>query len=404
VSELPLDGIRVVDFGQAFHGDHVPQWLAVLGAEVIKIESHLHPDLNRSLFRLGTERTGFNQSVENAVLNYGKKSITLNMTLPEGLKLAREIIKLSNVVTDNRGSTVMKRWGLDYPNLKKLKPELIVYSGSGYGQTGPFKDLPAYGPVIEAFCGVDTLTGYAGGPPVIASYGTADLIAALHGVFAILAALEHCSRTGEGQYIDLSMSEANTVFLAEAVMDYTMNRRLPERMGNRDKLMAPHGCYKCRGEDSWVAIAVSSEDEWAALCRVMGNPDWAKDDKFGNMQERWENQDELDKLIEEWTVNYTPYEVMEMLQRANVAAGASLSIEQLAADPHLKERGFLVDIDHPEMGRLRLPRLPWRLSDCPAGNYEHPPLLGEHNDYVFGELLGLSTDEITRLEEAKVIY
>ncbi|MBE0415452.1 MAG: CoA transferase [Dehalococcoidia bacterium] len=405
MQKLPLEGIRVVDFTVAWAGYHITQWLAVMGAEVIKIESSLHPDMMRTFFAQDmTLVLGLNLSVSFAVLNYGKKGCTLNMNHPKAREVAKAIVKVSDIVAENFGGPVMERWGLGYSDLKKLKPDIIMYSGSGYGRTGPYKEFPAFAPIIDAFAGFTALNGYIGGEPrPFGVGGWTDLTAAHHGVFAILAALYHRSKTGEGQHIDLSMSEVAAALLPEAIIDYTMNDRVRGRLGNRDDIMAPHGCYRCRGEDKWVAIAVSSEEEWKAFCEVIGNPEWTRDERFRDGLNRWRNQEELDKLIQEWTLNHTPYEIMEMLQKAGVMAGPSSNTEELVQDHHLEERDFFVDIDHPEMGRVRLARLPWRLSDSPRGNYQHAPLLGEHNDYVFGELLNMSGEEIARLKEEQVI-
>ena len=231
-----------------------------------------------------------------------------------------------------------------------------------------------------------------------------DATQAMHGAFAILAALHHRWKTGEGQYIDAAMIEGSANFLAELVMGYTMNGSLGERRGNRDSIMAPHGCYHCKGEDEWVAIAVSSEDEWKAYCHVIGNPEWTRKEKFGDELSRWQNQDELDKFIDDWTRNYSQYEIMNMLQKAGVMAGASLNVRDLVDDPQLKEREFFTEMQHPVMGKLVLAGVPLRLSDTPRVNNTYPPLLGEHNNYILGELLGLSGEEITRLVEEKVVY
>lgn len=230
------------------------------------------------------------------------------------------------------------------------------------------------------------------------------MVASQYMVFAVLAAIYHRSQTGVGQYIDHSMAEGSTSMLAEAVMGYTMNGRVQGPMGNRDDIMAPHGCYRCKGEDKWVAVAVSSQEEWLALCNAIGKPEWMRRQEFSDELSRWKNQEELDKLLAEWTINHDHYEVMERLQKAGVMAGACLDVKELASDPQLKERGYLVEMDRAETGKLRLVSLPCRLSDCPKGNYQSPPLIGEHNDYVFGELLGLSKEEIKQLKEEKVIY
>ncbi len=405
MKELPLEGIRVADFTGVVAGPYTTLWLGVMGAEVIKIESNLRPDMMRTMVTPGKPRpAGLNQSVEFASLNYSKKSIALNMRQPKAVELVKKLVKLSDIVAENFGGPVMERWGLGYTELKKIKPDIIVYSGSGYGRTGPYKEFPAYAPVIDAFDGLLSMNGYFGGEAaMMGAIGWTDLVSGQHGAFAILTALYHRSKTGEGQYIDLSMTEQGIAFLPEPFMDYAMNARVRGRVGNRDDIMAPHGCYRCQGEDKWVAIAVSSEEEWIALCRAIGDPEWTKKEEFSDEMSRWKDQEELDRLITEWTINHDHREAMEILQKAGVMAGASIDMEDLANDPHLKERDFFVDMEHPEMGRLHLPGLPWRLNNSPEGNYEHPPLLGEHNDYVFGELLGLPRDEIKRLKEEKVI-
>jgi len=406
VQELPLEGIRVADFCHVWAGPHVTQWLAVMGAEVIKIESHLRPDLTRSFFAGGkTLMPGLNQSVDFAVLNYTKKGCTINMTLPRGIELVKEIIKLSDVVTENFGGPVMERWGLGYPDLKKLRADIILYSGSGFGRTGPYKEFPAYAPIIDAFAGLTSLNGYAGGGPVpFGVGGWTDLTAAQHGAFAILAALHHRFRTGEGQHIDLSMSEVGCAFLPDAIMDYTMNDRVQRPQGNRDIAMAPHGCYRCQGEDNWVTIAVSTDEEWEALCHAMGDPEWADDERFRDGLSRWTNQEELDRLIQGWTSNYTDWQAAVLLQEAGVMAGPTLSPQAVVQDRHLAERGFFIDMDHPEMGKVRLPRLPLNMNHSPFGKYEHAPSIGEHNDYVFRELLKMPEEEIARLQEEQVIF
>jgi crotonobetainyl-CoA:carnitine CoA-transferase CaiB-like acyl-CoA transferase len=404
VQKLPLEGMRVADFCAIWHGAHITQWLAVMGAEVIKVESNAYPDSTRLTVMPDREVT-LETSVEFAGLNYGKKSVRLSMNKPKAQELARKLVRISDVVTDNFGGPIMERWGLGYAELKKLRPDIIALSGCGFGRTGPYKERAAYASMAEALGGLSFLNGYLDGEPnSMPAYGWADLQSAQYGVFAILAALYHRAMTGEGQYIDLSMTEANASTLIEPIMDYTMNGKVQGRMGNRDKVMAPHGCYRCRGEGRWVAIAVSTEEEWTAFCHAIGNPEWTGDDRFSDELSRWENQEELDRLIEQWTIRLDHYEVMEKLQGAGVMAGVSMDMEGLADDPHLKERGFFVDMEHPEMGKLHFTGLPWKLSDTPKGNYWYPPLLGEHNEYVFGELLGMSKKEIEQLKQEEVIY
>ncbi len=403
MQSLPLDGIRVVDFTAVWAGPHVTQWLAVMGAEVIKIESNLRPDMTRSFF--SNVNTNLTMSAEYSGLNYGKKACTLNMTLPKARELVKELIKVSDIVTENFGGSVMDRWGLGYLELKKIKPDIIMYSGSGFGRTGPYKEFPAYAGIVEAFAGLCSLNGYPNGEPLpMATFGYADITSAEHGAFAILAALHHRLKTGEGQYIDLSMTEVVASLLFGAIMDYTMNDRVQGLQGNWNSTMAPHSCYRCQGDDEWVAIAVSNDEEWKAFCYAIGNPEWTMDERFRDGLNRWKNQEELDRLIEEWTKNHAHYEVAEILQKAGVMAGPTLKVAEVVQDRHLKERGFLIDVGHPDVGTVRFPRLPWMSSEGPQGNYEQPPCLGEYNDYVFRELLKMPEEEIAQLEEEQVIY
>lgn len=406
MQSLPLDGIRIMDFGQMWAGPHLTQWLAVMGAEVIKAETHLRIDFMRQIgIPPGHKRDDFNAGTAFASLNYGKKSITLNMNEPRAKELARDLVKISDVVTENFGGAILERWGLGYEELKKIKPDIIYYAGSGYGRSGPHKSRPSYAEIVEAYDGSTYLNGYPGGGPATVGVSPwTDATQAMHGAFAIMAALYHRNRTGEGQYIDAAMIEGSTNFLGEIVMGYAMNDSLGERMGNRDKYMAPHGCYRCKGNDEWVAIAVGSQAEWQAFVKAIGSPDWARKEEFKDELSRWQNQDELDRLIEEWTSQYRQYEVMGLLQKAGVAAGASLNIKDLVTDPQLKARRFFVEAEHPVLGNITLAGLSWRPDGRQKGNYSYPPLLGEHNDYVFGDLLGLTKEEIARLEEEKVIY
>jgi benzylsuccinate CoA-transferase BbsF subunit len=406
MSGLPLEGIRIIDFGQMWAGPHLSQWLAVMGAEVIKVETHLRIDFMRQIgIPPGFARDNFNAGTAFASLNYGKKSITLNMNQPKALELARNLIKISDAVTENFGGPILERWGLGYEELKKIKPDIIYYAGSGYGRSGPHRSRPSYAEIVEAYDGSTYLNGYPGDEPATVGVSPwTDATQAMHGAFAIMAALYHRNRTGEGQYIDAAMIEGSSNFLGEMVMAYTMNGSLGERLGNQDKFMAPHGCYRCKGNDEWVAIAVDGQAEWEAFVKAIGSPGWAEKEEFNNEFNRRQNQDELDRLVEEWTRERHQYEVMELLQKAGVAAGASLNIKDLVSDPQLKARRFFVEIEHPVIGRMTLAGLPWRPDGRQKGNYSSPPLLGEHNDYVFGELLGLTNEEIVKLIEEKVIY
>ncbi|MDY6973138.1 MAG: CoA transferase [Thermodesulfobacteriota bacterium] len=390
----PLANIRIADFTWWQSGPQATQYLAVLGAEVIKVESRQRLDPLRRL----AGGTPF------LALNRGKKSCTLNLTRPEAVKIVRELIKISDAVVENFAGGVMGRLGLDYQKITEIKPDIVMLSISGLGKTGPEKDYIAYAQTMHAYSGLSSLTGYPGGPPVSLGAFWGDQVAALAGAFSLLAALYHRKKTGQGQYIDLSMSETLSSMIPEGIMDYTMNRRVRLPMGNRDDTIAPHGCYRCRGKDEWVAIAVSTEEEWNDFRRVMGNPEWSRNDRFSTNHKRIRNQDELDRLIEGWTISLDAFEVMEALQRAGIAAGPSQRPEQLITDPQLRERGFFVEMDDPGEGEQRFARMPWLAGASPNMIHSPPPNPGEHNSYVFGKLLGMHEDEIRRLTKDKVIY
>ncbi len=404
---LPLDGIRVLDFGQMWAGPHVTQWLSVAGAEVIKIETSLKIDFMRNVGIPATipvkERTA-NHGSAFASLNYGKKSLTLNMNQPRSKELFKQLVKISDVVAENFGGAVMDRWGLGYADLKKVKPDIILYAGSGYGRTGPHSERPSYAEIVEAFDGSSFMNGYPGGEPnTVGVAPWMDAGQAQHGAFAILCALYHREQTGEGQQIDAAMIEGSANFLGELLMDTIMNDRVGERLGNRDTVMAPHGCYRCRGEDSWVAVAVGSDAEWEAMCAAMGKPAWTGQAEFSTQLIRLQNQDTLDRHIEDWTRDQDAYHITDLLQKAGVMAAPSLGPKELVDDPQLKERGFFVANDHPVIGPLIYAGLPFRLSNTPKGNYGPAPLLGEHNNYVLGRLLGLPQEEIDGLVRDKVL-
>ena len=406
MEKLPLSNIRVLDFTHVRMGPQITQWLAIMGAEVIKVETKVRPEPFQNVGRPGrlTEpvryRVGYFAS-----LNYSKMSITINMKSPKAIELARDLIKHIDIIVENFRGGVMERWGLGYDDLKKINPGIIVCSASGFGRTGPMKDEAAYAPVIDGLAGYAYVNGYPDGEPAEAGpRGFADTIAAFHGAYAILAALYRRSTTGEGQFLDISMVEAEVAFAPEALIEYAINGRVRGRMGNVDESMAPHGVYRCKGPDKWVAIAVANDEEWASLCKAMGHPKWTKDARFSDALSRWNNRNELDALIETWTTKHSHYEAMEILQKAGVAAGASLNVEEVCENPHLNERGFLVDIEYPDKSMIRRLAFPLMLSGSGRGVYTHPPEVGDQNNYVFKEIMGLSDEKIKQLEAEKVIY
>jgi len=404
MAEYPLSGIRVVDFAWAWAGSQATSILALLGAEVIKIESRRRIDHSR-VFSLTTGKW-FEEPDRSATfndMNLGKLSANIDLSHPEGVALVKRLIGISDVVVQNMRPGKIDALGLGYDAIREVRPDIIMLSSSARGVTGPESSYIGYAPLFSAISGFAHISGYEGDDPIRLS-GEIDLLSATSSAFAVLAALVHRQRTGEGQFIDLSSTEATSVFLGEVLLDCTMNGREQVRCGNVDPYMVPHQVYRCLGEDKWVSIAVATDEEFVALCRAAGHPEWAADGRFAAADDRWRHRAELDRLIAEWTRDMPHTEVTRILQEAGVAAAPSCSSEDLWNDPHLRERGFWTKVEHPLLGEQIVIAPVWKYSDDPLEVRGPAPLFGEHNRYVFGELLGLADDEIDRLILDQVIY
>lgn len=384
---LPLGGIRVVEFTLHWAGPTCGMMLSDMGAEVIKIENPALPDASRRYEPFAEGERGLNRSGYFALLNRGKRDCLLNLKQPENVEAVKRLIRISDIVLENYAPRVLDSLGLGYSVLKEIKPDLIMISLSGYGATGPEKDSIAFGQVLEAYSGLNSLIGYPDSPPLGCGTVISDQTSATLAAFAALAALHYRDLTGEGQHIDMSEVEALLTCMPEAVMEFTMNGRIPLPQGNRDDVMAPHGCYRCQGEDKWVAIAVETDEEWKDLCLVMGKPELTNDERFQDGFCRLKNQDELDNIIIEWTSGQSPADVMTQLQKVNIASAPVYGGEELYNDPHLRAREFFVEINHPEVGKRELPGVFAKLSETPGEIRGSDPLLGEHTDWVLHELL-----------------
>jgi crotonobetainyl-CoA:carnitine CoA-transferase CaiB-like acyl-CoA transferase len=390
--------------------------LAHLGAEVIRIETSKRTCVTRLLppfagGQLNPSTSGyFNQ------YNQGKRSIQLDLSRPEAVELAKRLVAISDIVTENFAAGVMEKLGLGYEVLKQVKPDIIMISMSGYGQTGPLRHYISYGPAQVPMAGFSTLTGYRHWEqPMHLGISYGDPNAGIHAAFAVLAALYYRERTGRGQYIDMSQWESTIVLLGDAVLAQSMNGEQPPRLGNRDPVMAPHGFFRCAPlqgdnlppgqlpDDRWISIACGSDEEWQALCRVMGRPELAQDPRFATREARKANEDELERIVEEWTLTQDPFEATRRLQEAGVAAFPPLNNKEMHDDPHLLERGLFVEKEHPVVGVRRHIGIPWRMSATPCEVWRAAPVMGQDNDYVLGELLGLSQQEIAELREKQVI-
>lgn len=409
---LALDGYRILDFGTAWAGPMVGQLLADMGAEVIKVETRKKMDglrLGRPV--LGSDIAGGDEGkwldMQPAfhALNRNKLGITLDVKHLDGRRLIKELIKISDVIIDNSSPGVMEKLGLDQSSLETIKPDIITLSLTACGESGPLMKAVAYAPVIAAIGGLNSLIGYSGEKNLYlmnVAYGDAN--ASIHAAFAVLAALWHRERTGEGQHVELAETEAVTSLLGEAFMDYMMNNRISGPQGNIHPSMSPHGVYRCKGDDRWIAIAINTEDEWQRFCAATGSFHWIKERRFTDKYSRLKNQSELNDVISEWTKGHSPEEAMDILQGARIAATVVMNVGDQFADRHYRERRTFEEFEHPLVGEEMLPGIPWKLSKTPGKIRRPAPSVGEHNEYVFGELLGYSAADIRKLEEEKVIY
>jgi len=395
--------VRVLDFSATVLGPTVTRYLADHGATVIRVESMTHPETTRISTPYAGGVFGLNRSGYFSSYNSGKLSLTLNMGKPKAVEIAKKLVKWADVVIESFVPGVMKRWGLGYDDLKRIKPDIIMASTCLQGQTGPHAAHRGYGQMASAMAGWFELTGWPDSEPVGPYSAYSDWVDWNYLLISILVALDYRSRTGKGQYIDQSQLESALQFLSPAILDYNTNRRVAARVGNRDAYAAPHGAYRCRGEDRWCVIAVTSDEEWQAFCQAIGTPDWTQDPKFTTFLGRKENEDELDMLVEAWTREHIAEEVMSLMQAAGVPAGVVETAEDLFQDPQLKHRNHFVVLDHAEMGRHSVASAVFRLSKCPNNPKFAAPLFGEHNEYVLKGILGMSDEEIADLTAEGVL-
>ena len=404
MNKPPLDGIRVADFCWAWAGPYGALQLAHLGAEVIRIESQTRPCPSRLIPPWAdNEKGGFNRSGYFNQYNQGKRSLTLNLKKPEGLELAKKVVAKSDIVTENFAGGVMDKMGLGYEVLRAIRPDIIMISLSGYGATGPEKGYVSYGPPQVALSGMSSLTGYKDDQPRQAGFSYGDPNGGVHGTFAVMCALLHRAKTGNGQFIDLSQREACAMLLPEGLMEYAMNGTQPPRNGNRDPYMAPHGVFRCKGADRWASIVVGNEEEWQRFCKAIGQPALATDARFATLAARKENEDALEQIVTTWTNALSPDEVTQKLQHAGVAAYPTLDGNDLLANPHVAARGYFVELEHAEVGKRRHLGIPWKMSRTPCEIRRPAPLFGQDTDYVLEEIIGLSGDEIAALRTKEVL-
>ena len=405
---LPLSGVRVLDLAQVYAGPTCTRLFSDLGADVIKVEGLTRMDITRNFVmpENNSEEDYWNKAGYFLLRNGGKRSLTLDFSEESGgagVDVVKRLIPRCDVVVESFTPHVMEKFGLDYASLTKIKPDIIMLSMSGYGQYGAWRDFSGYGMGLEAASGLCSLTGYPGGDPLRTGISFTDPYSGIVGAGAALSALVYRRRTGKGQYIDLSEQESAIPVVGYALMDYAMNGRQPQRIGNRSHWYAPQGCYPCAGNDNWVVITVRDDAEWTAFCGATGHPEWAQDKRFADVASRFKNHDALDGLITAWTREQDHADAMQRLQAAGVVAAAVLNPKQALLDPHLKERAFFDRVETLHGPRPVPHQLGAKFSDFEMPTARRAPKLGEHNHEVLQELLGMGDDEIKDLEERKVI-
>jgi len=393
----PLQGVRVLEVTKIWAGPYVGKLLAFLGAEVIRVESYDSMDATR---RFGT--TDINDAPGFQAVNPGKYSVQLSMKTEEGRRLVKELAKVSDIFIENLRPGAADRMGLGYDALRELKHDIVAVSMSMHGHEGPLSYQTGYAPCFSALAGICHLSGYEGGPPVLlnqrygdSSYGTAA-------AYAALVALYHRRRTGEGQFVDVSAVESLSAMLGDSFVEYFVTGRMPQR-GDRHAGMAPFGCFPCT-DNEWLSIAVQTDEEWRALCGCMGQPALASDRRFAERASRQTHARELDELLAAWTRTKNAGELGAQLREQGVAAFKSLNSIDLVSDEQLWRRGFFQYVTDHKQQSIAIVGAPWRMSVTSPTIERAAPLLGEHNDYVFGTVLGLSAEERQRLAAQKVIY
>lgn len=389
-----FEGIKVADFTWSIAGPMATRELAEHGAMVIRVESHKYPCPMRRAGSMMGRVASINGSFVFANFNTNKLGISLDLSKPKGQEAARRLVKWADIVGESFGPGVIARFGLDYESVRKIKPDIIYFSTSLQGQYGPHSRYQAWGWQAAALAGFYEAVGWPDRQPTGIPGAYTDQIAPYYTVCALVAALDYRRRTGEGMYLDQAQFEVGVTFAEPSLLDYAVNGRIMKRRGNRDPYAAPHGSYRCQGDDQWCVIAVATAQEWDSFCEVIGNPAWTMDPKFASLPARRENENELDSLVEEWTVRRSAPDVMRMMQAKGVPAGVVQKNEDLFNDPQLRHRASHQRLAHPELGSVLHQKPAYRLSRTPCHLVSTGPMLGEHNEHVYKEILGFSDDEI----------
>ncbi|MDE0177524.1 MAG: CoA transferase [Gammaproteobacteria bacterium] len=400
---LPLHGVRVVDLTWVWAGTYCAMNLAHLGADVIHIESEKRPDLyRRTTTSVAGDPPDLNRSGMFNQWNQGKIGVAVDLRSPQGIEIVKDFVRVSDVVTQNFATGVMERLGLGYDVLSEINPRIILASVSGYGQSGPYRDYIGYGPAASALTGTSDTTGYVGGGPEEVGVSMPDPNAGITGALAIVSALERRDETGLGDHLDITLFEASAAYGVEAWMQYALNGTQPERLGNRDPHMAPHGCFPCQGEDEWIAIACASDDEWQGLAALIDST-LVDDKRFESLAARKTNEAALEETVASWTRTQDRWQITALLQSAGIAAFPTFTCKDIVEDPHLNARGYIERLAHPETGSRAHAGIPWRLARRPNGVRFPAPCLGADTEDALRDILGYDEDRIHALRLADVL-
>lgn len=407
-SVLPLDSLRVVDLSRVVAMPYAAAILADLGAEVVKVEACHLPDSRVVNVAFPNNQPGsrfWERSGVFHTLNRGKRSLTLDLRNDNGIQILNQLIGISDILIENYTPVVSRRFGLDYPSLKKLKPDLIVVSNTGYGNTGPWQSYGAVASTMEYTHGTGTYIGYDQVPSRIGNSFT-DCISTWTALFSIMAALLHRARTGRGLWIDLSMYQIGSSFMGEGLVEYAINGSNERVRRNRHPQFSPHGCYPCYGDDEWVVLMIKNETQWSDLCEIMGNTDMIGDRRYSNPVDRYKNQDKIDLMIRRWTRGLKKYEVMELLQDRGIACGPVLKTRDMFLDDQFRFRKFFTGINHKKdthLGKRYYASKGWRMTRERKKRYKSGPRLGADNGYVLKQLLGFDSKVIQEFKKDQVI-
>ena len=401
MSEQALEGLKVLDFCWIAAGPMTTKYLSEYGATVVRVESTKRPGSLRLAAPFKDGVSGINRSGYFANYNANKYGITIDMGHPRARDLILQLVSWADLVTDSFTPGMMERWGLGYTDLKEVNPRIVMFSTSMLGRGGTIDTQPGFGAVLSSLAGFTNITGWPDRGPVNPYGAYTDFIAPKFAIAAILSALDYQRRTGRGLHLDMSQLESALHFTAPMLLDYAVNDREPELMGNRHPSAAPHGVFPCQGDDRWIAIACFNDEEWQSLCRAMDPPsaDQLAQERFATQTGRKANEDDLDRIIAQWTSNWESAELMTTLQSFGVAAGKVNDCRDLYEDPQLKHRGHFQYLEHPEMGRYASDTSEWRLSQTPGNLHRAAPMIGQDTEYVLKEFIGLTEDEYQSLSQ-----